>query len=176
MISAAFFAGFELGRFGVFAMHRLLDFVRPEIMKQPSTQAVADRIIAVESNGDQNAKNKPSSAVALGQFLDRTWLDLIRAHRSDLAEGRSQDAILDLRRDEAIAREMTVLFTERNAAILKKRGLPVTPATLYLAHFAGPAGAVAILSAAADADAASTMAAADATGRTPREAIVKADV
>jgi hypothetical protein len=64
---------------------------------------------------------------------------------------------------------------EKNAAILKKRGLPVTPATLYLAHFAGAAGAVAILSALENADAASVMASADATGRTTRETIIKAN-
>jgi hypothetical protein len=116
-----------------------------------------------------------ASATGLGQFLDQTWLDLIRAHRSDLARGRSQDAILELRRDENIAREITALLTERNAATLKKRGLPVTPGTLYLAHFAGGAGAVAILSAVENADAASIMASADATGRIKRETIVKAN-
>ena len=64
---------------------------------------------------------------------------------------------------------------EKNATMLQKRDLPVTPATLYLAHFAGPAGAVAILSALENADAASVMASADATGRTTRETIVKAN-
>ena len=101
----------------------------------------------VESNGDPNAKNKRSSAMGLGQFLDETWLDLIRTHRPDLARGRSQDKILELRRDAKIAREITMRFTEQNAGMLRKRGLPVTPGTLYLAHFAGGAGAVAILSA-----------------------------
>jgi hypothetical protein len=56
-----------------------------------------------------------------------------------------------------------------------KRGLPVTPGTLYLAHFAGAAGAIAILSALEEADAASIMASADATGRTKRERLVKAN-
>jgi hypothetical protein len=56
-----------------------------------------------------------------------------------------------------------------------KRGLPVTPGTLYLAHFAGAAGAIAILSALEEADAASIMAGADATGRTKREKLVKAN-
>jgi hypothetical protein len=119
-------------------------------------QTVVDRIIAVASNGNQNAKNNRSSATGLGQFLDQTWLDLIRAYRSDLMKGRSQEAILELRRDGTIAREITAVFMEKNTAILKKRGLPVTPATLYLAHFAGPAGAVAILSALENADAATS--------------------
>ncbi len=59
--------------------------------------------------------------------------------------------------------------------MLKKRGLPVTPVTLYLAHFAGPAGAVAILSSSDNADAAALMASADSTGRTTREKLVNAN-
>jgi hypothetical protein len=100
---------------------------------------------------------------------------MISAHRPDLAKGRSQAEILELRRDAKIAREITARFTERNAEVLSKRGLPVTPGTLYLAHFAGGAGAVAILSATEDADAALVMASADATGRTKREKIIKAN-
>ena len=113
--------------------------------------------------------------MGLGQFLDETWLDLIRTHRPDLARGRSKDEMLELRREAKLAREITMRFTKQNAAMLRKRGLPVTPGTLYLAHFAGGAGAVAILSSLGDADAASVMASADATGRTKREKIVKAN-
>jgi hypothetical protein len=138
-------------------------------------QAVVEQIIGVESDGDPNAKSKRSSATGLGQFLDETWLYMISAHRPDLAKGRSQADILELRRDAKIAREITALFTERNAELLSKRGLPVTPGTLYLAHFAGGAGAVAILSATEGADAALVMASADATGRTKREKIIKAN-
>ena len=137
--------------------------------------AVVEQIISVESNGDPNAKNKRSSAMGLGQFLDETWLVLIRAHRPDLVKGRSEGDMLELRRDASVARELTTRFTERNAHVLMKRGLPVTPGTLYLAHFAGAAGAIAILSALEEADAASTMASADATGRTKREKLVKAN-
>jgi hypothetical protein len=151
----------------------------PESRDKPTVDVaidvVVERIIGVESDGDPNAKNKRSSATGLGQFLNETWLDMIRAHRPDLAKGRSQSEILELRRDAKVAREITARFTERNAAILRKRGLPVTPGTLYLAHFAGGAGAVAILSALEHADAALVMAAADATGRTKREKIVKAN-
>jgi len=58
---------------------------------------------------------------------------------------------------------------------LRARGLPVTRGTLYLSHFAGGAGAVALLSASGNADAAAVMASADATGRTTREKIVNAN-
>jgi hypothetical protein len=151
------------------------DSQREEPTAVSTVDAVVERIIDVESGGDPNVKNKRSSAMGLGQFLDETWLDMIRAHRPDLAKGRSQNEILELRRDAKVAREITARFTERNAGLLRKRGLPVTPGTLYLAHFAGGAGAVAILSAMENADAALIMATADATGRTKREKLIKAN-
>jgi hypothetical protein len=134
---------------------------------------VAEQIIKIESNGDPDAKNKRSSATGLGQFVNETWLILIRTHRPDLAKGRSEGEILEMRRDAAVAREITLRFTERNAWILKNRGLPVTPGALYLAHFAGSAGAVALLSAEGQADAATVMASADGTRRTDREKLVR---
>ena len=171
-MSLSAFSSVWLGRYDAYWPP---DSQREAPIAAPAIDTVVDRIIGVESDGDPNAKNKRSSATGLGQFLDETWLDMIRAHRPDLAKGRSQAEILELRRDAKIAREITARFTERNAGMLTKRGLPVTPGTLYLAHFAGGAGAVAILSATENADAALVMATADATGRTKREKIVKAN-
>jgi hypothetical protein len=168
-------AGLGLGWCGGFCSHWLIDSDRDGVTEEPTIAKMVDQIIRVESNGDANAKNKRSSALGLGQFLDETWLDLIRTHRPDLAMGRSEGEALDLRRDAKVAHEITARFTQQNAKMLRKRGLPVTPGTLYLAHFAGGAGAVAILSAQQDADAASIMASADATGRTTREKVVKAN-
>jgi hypothetical protein len=165
---------FSLGWLGGSASHWIPDSQREE-PAGTTIDAVVERIIDVESGGDPNAKNKRSSATGHGQFLDETWLDMIHAHRPDLAKGRSQDEILELRRDPKIAREITARFIQRNAEMLMKRGLPVTPGTLYLAHFAGAAGAVAILSAMENADAALVMATADARGRTNREKIIKAN-
>jgi hypothetical protein len=163
------------GWFGGTDSYWLPDFRRDELTGGPAIDTVVERIIGVESNGDPNARNKRSSATGLGQFLNETWLDLIRTHRPDLAKGRSEMETLELRRDANVAREITARFTERNAGMLRKRGLPVTPGTLYLAHFAGGAGAVAILSALENGDAAFVMASADATGRTKREKIIKAN-
>jgi hypothetical protein len=120
-------------------------------------------------------RNSRSSATGLGQFLDETWLDLVRAYRPDLARGRSEREKLDLRREPKLAREITLRFVERNVAMLKQRGLPVTAGTVYLAHFAGGAGAVAILSAPDNSDAALVIASADSTGRTKRERLIKAN-
>src|SRR6266849_1461198 len=140
-----------------------------------AVKAVVERIIIVESSGDSNAKNKRSSATGAGQFLDETWLEMIRTYRRDLVGGRSEKEILELRRDPELNRTIMTRLVEQNAAMLKKRGLPVTPGTLYLTHFAGPAGALAVLSFSENADAASLMASADSTGRTTREKLVNAN-
>src|SRR5258705_11638363 len=77
--------------------------------------------------------------------------------------GPQQKEILELRRDPELAREIVTRLVEQNATMLKKRALPVTPGALYLAHFAGPAGAVAVLSVSGKVDAAALMASAGAT-------------
>ena len=138
-------------------------------------RTVVERIIKAESDGNPDAKNKRSSATGLAQFLDETWLRLIRTHRPDLLLAHKESEVLELRRDADLAREIAARFTEGNAEMLRRRGLPVTPGALYLAHFAGGAGAVAILSADDQADAATTMAGADASGRTSREKLIKAN-
>lgn len=172
--TGALLVAFGLGWLGGSTLYHLFDS-RDELTGRAAINAVVERMIAVESRGDPNTKNKGSSATGLGQFLDETWLDMIRTERPDLAKGRNENEILELRRNVKLAREITTRFAERNAATLKKRGLLVTPGTIYLAHFAGGAGAVAILSAPENADAALVMASADATGRTTRDKIIKAN-
>ncbi|RZM94436.1 hypothetical protein CWO91_39420 [Bradyrhizobium genosp. SA-3] len=140
-----------------------------------AAKALVERIVVAESNGDPNQKNKRSSATGAAQFLDDTWLEVVRRHRRDLIKGRSDKEVLDLRRDPELAREIATRLVEEYTAMLNKRGLPITPGSLYLAHFAGPAGAIALLSGAENADAASLMAAADTTGRTTREKLVNAN-
>jgi len=170
---AALIMAIGLGLFGN-SLYQHFD-KRGELTGHATISAVVEQIIAAESSGDPNLKDTHSSATGPGQFLNDTWLDLIRQCRPDLTKGRSESETLELRRDAKLARELTMRFVERNAAILKHRGLPVTAGTIYLAHFAGPAGAVAILSASENADAALVMASADKTGRTKREQLVKAN-
>lgn len=137
-----------------------------------SLKALVDRIIMSESQGNPDARNKFSSAVGLGQFINATWMELIRKHRPDLAGAMSDKEILDLRKDPELSREMTARYVEQNTSILLKKGLPVTPGSLYLAHFAGPGGAAAILSAPEEADAATAMASVDGQPARAREKIV----
>ena len=174
VVTSALLIALGLGSFGGWSLYRY--FSQPdELSGRAAVSALVERIIAVESNGDPNAKNSRSSAMGLGQFLDETWLDLVRAYRPDLARGRSARETLDLRREPKLAREIIMRFVERNIAMLRQRGLPVTAGTVYLAHFAGGAGAVAILSAPDNSDAALVIANADSTGRTKRERLIKAN-
>jgi hypothetical protein len=136
--------------------------------------SVVERIVQVESGGDPNAKNPRSTATGAAQFIDATWLELIRKHRADLA-ARPEPELLELRRDPKLAREVTTYLVERNAKVLKRSGQPITAGTLYLSHFAGGAGAVAILSAKEHEDAATTLALADSTGKMSRDKLVKAN-
>jgi hypothetical protein len=108
---------------------------------------LVDSIIGVESGGNPNATNPNSSASGLGQFIDSTWLSTIKQARPDLAQGKSDAELLALKSDPQLSREMTEAYANQNQAILQKNGLPVTPGSTYLAHFAGPGGAVKVLQA-----------------------------
>ncbi len=106
-----------------------------------------DDIIARESGGNPNAQNSRSSAGGLGQFIDSTWLDMLSRHRPDIAAGKSPQELLALKFDPQLSREMTEAYSADNGALLAKGGFAVTPGTTYLAHFAGPQGAIKVLGA-----------------------------
>lgn len=162
---------FALG-FGLKLHFRDIHFPLFPDQASSSLKSLVDRIVMSESLGNADARNKFSSAVGLGQFINATWMELIRKHRPDLAGAMSDREILDLRKDPALSREMTARYVEQNSSILLKKGLPVTPGSLYLAHFAGPGGAAAILSAPEEVDAATVIASVDGQPAKAREKIV----
>ena len=129
----------------------------PETGGDGSLDAIVNRIIGVESDGDPNAKNPRSTATGLGQFIDSTWLDMIGRHRPDLAKGLSRQEVLGLRKNPKLSREMTRLFTMENAESLRKRGMAPTPGNIYLSHFLGAGGAGKALSADDNASVASVL-------------------
>ncbi len=110
----------------------------------------------VESGLDPNAKASTSSATGLFQFIDDTWMNMVRRHgpRHGLAEqARRIEAgnvsaaeradILKLRKDPALSTRMAAEFAAENARALKAAGTERVGATeLYLAHFLGAGGAV----------------------------------
>jgi hypothetical protein len=116
---------------------------------------VTDQIFSVESGGNANAKNPNSTALGAGQFIEDTWLSMLAKHRPDITGSR--DELLGLRTNKDLSREMTDAYAADNAGILRGNGLPVTPGTTYLAHFAGPQGAVGLLNADPSAPASSVL-------------------
>ncbi|WP_051940397.1 transglycosylase SLT domain-containing protein [Stenoxybacter acetivorans] len=114
------------------------------VAHQPVAQLV-NQITHAESSGNPNAKNPRSTAMGLGQFIDSTWLNVMKQYRPDLTQGKSEQQILALRTNPQLAREMTTRHTEDNARALHQAGVAVTAGTLYLAHFAGSSKAVQLL-------------------------------
>ncbi len=132
-----------------------------------------------ESSYSASAKAPTSSATGLFQFIERTWLDMVRRHGAEHglagaarqidASGRVADpaarrAILDLRYDPEISARMAGELARENAASLEARlGRAPRAGEIYAAHVLGPAGAGRLIEAAArDAP--------DASALFPREA------
>jgi hypothetical protein len=107
--------------------------------------ALADLIVGAESGGNPIATNSRSSAMGAGQFINSTWLDMIRRNRPDLAQGKSDADILALRANPLLSRQMTDAYARENGQRLTAAGFEATPGNTYLAHFAGPTGALGVL-------------------------------
>ncbi len=109
--------------------------------------SISDQIIGVESGGNQYAANPNSSAYGPGQFLNSTWLSMMNKYRPDLVAGKSDSEILGMRSDPQLSKDMTDAYANENGQYLAQKGFSVTPGSTYLAHFAGPGGAVKVLGA-----------------------------
>lgn len=108
--------------------------------------AYSDSVIQAESGGDPNSADPNSSASGLYGFTNPTWLSTVRANRPDLA-GKSDDELIALKSDPTLSKQMMDALTASNQGILTKNGFPANDTNTYLAHFAGPGGAVSILKA-----------------------------
>lgn len=116
-----------------------------------------------ESNFNPTAKAGTSSASGLYQFIERTWLGMVKEHGheyglGDLADKidsrfRVKDAkikkeILALRNDPVVSAQMAAEFALDNEKTLNKLwGGEVGATELYLAHFLGAGGAASFLNA-----------------------------
>ncbi|WP_342712173.1 hypothetical protein AAFG13_12525 [Bradyrhizobium sp. B124] len=140
------YAGSQSGLIG-----RLLDALQGQASYAPGTAVdrnpLVGRIVTAESSGNPNAVNRRSSASGVGQFINGTWVSMLRKHRPDLAIGKSDDELVALKSNPDLSREMIEAYAADNGRRLAKVGLPVTSGTTYLAHFAGPDGAISVLQA-----------------------------
>lgn len=114
-----------------------------------------------ESSMNPRAKASTSSASGLFQFIDSTWLNMVKRYgarhgmaneaamigmdssgRSWVADPSQRRAILNMRFDPVVAARLAGEFTRENAEFLKSRiGRDPQAGELYAAHFLGPSGA-----------------------------------
>lgn len=119
----------------------------------------------LESGMRADAKAKTSSATGLYQFIDQTWLGLVKdkgdqyglgwaqnaiSRRSNgqltVADKAQKSSILALRNNPEISAHLAGEFAKDNSAYLQqKTGREPESVDLYLAHFLGPAGAAKFL-------------------------------
>ena len=106
-----------------------------------------DRLMRSESNGLSHAKNPRSSALGPFQFINSTFLAVMRQHfPGDIARLREGD-ILALRTKHEVARRAAKAFSRDNMAYLMERGVTPTFGHLRLAFLLGPEGAARVLKA-----------------------------
>ncbi len=125
-----------------------------------AVDALVNKIIKVESAGRADARNPMSTATGLGQFINSTWLRMMRTYRPDLVQSLSQAELLALRTNPELSREMVANLARENEAFLRSKGHQITAGRLYLAHFLGPQGAHTALRSSPDATVLAVMGAA----------------
>ena len=121
-----------------------------------------------ESSLNPDAKASTSTATGLFQFIEQTWLGVMKSNgpklglssyadaitaRADgsytVADPAARQAILDLRRDPKIAATMAGALTQRNGEALSTAlGRDPTAGDLYAAHVLGAKGASALIASA----------------------------
>lgn len=104
---------------------------------------------AAESNFKADAKAKTSSATGLFQFIESTWMDMVKTHgaKHGIDTSQSKSSLLNLRKDPEVASLMAAEFAEGNKSYLEKTiGGDIGNTELYFAHFMGAGGASAFLS------------------------------
>lgn len=113
------------------------------------TPAKFAEVMDASENGTGNpaAKNPGSTATGDGQFIDRTWLNLMKAQRPDLTKGQTDQQILAMRSNPAISAQMTAAYAVQNGTTLATAGQPVNATTLALSHRLGPSDAMKVLGA-----------------------------
>ena len=106
-----------------------------------------DRLMMAESAGNDQAKNPRSTAVGPFQFIESTFLDVVRRNFADEVAKLTDEKVLALRTDRAFSRRVAEVFSRENGAQLAAAGHKPTFVNLRLAFLLGPAGAIRVLEA-----------------------------
>lgn len=123
----------------------------PRVSVVPALESFLDRLMLAESGGRDHIRNPRSTAFGAFQFIDQTFMELVRRHFAGETGALTQAQVLALRADRAFARRVAAAFTEENGQFLVANGLAPSWPNLRLAFFAGPVGAVRILKSQANA-------------------------
>ncbi len=95
---------------------------------------------AAESSFKPDAKAKTSSATGLFQFIESTWMGMVKEHGAKYGIDTTLDkkSLLELRKDPQIASFMAAEFAKDNQTYLEKTiGGDIGNTELYFAHFMG---------------------------------------
>ena len=112
-----------------------------------TTETFLDKLMLAESGGRDDARNPRSTATGPYQFIESTFLDVVRRHFARETVGLTDPQILTLRTDRVFARRAAEAFSRDNAAALAAEGVPATFPNLRLAFLLGPSAAIRVLQA-----------------------------
>jgi hypothetical protein len=104
-----------------------------------------DRLMAAESGGRLYRKNPRSTALGPFQFIESTFLFVVKRHFPSEVTGLSERQVLALRTDMVFSRRAAAAYVNDLMSALKDSRLPVTPANVRLAFLVGPFAAVRLL-------------------------------
>jgi hypothetical protein len=118
---------------------------------------------AAESSFNARAKAKTSSATGLYQFIESTWLSMVKKHghkygldhlaskigdRGSVTSSSVKKEILSLREDPELASLLAAELASDNKSFLERHvGGKIGATELYFAHFMGASGATGFLNA-----------------------------
>lgn len=108
----------------------------------PELAKFLDRLMMAESGGRDNARNPLSTATGPFQFIEATFLDVVRRNFAGEVTGHSDQQVLALRTNRAFARKAAEAYTIENAGRLAAAGVKPSFAHLRLAYLVGPAAAI----------------------------------
>ena len=113
-------------------------------------EAFLDRLMAAESGGRLHKKNPRSTALGPFQFIESTFLFVVKRHFPSEVVGLAEQQVLALRTDMAFSRRAAGAYASDLISALKDNGLRATTVNVRLAFLVGPVAAVRLLKAPPD--------------------------